>query len=124
MLGIGGVRALRALGITPHAYHLNEGHSAFLTLELVREQVARAGLRERVPAAPRQCVFTTHTPVPAGNDTFDPALMQEVLGDFLEASASTRETVLRARPASSERQHGAVLHDAAGDPAVALAPTA
>jgi starch phosphorylase len=71
VLGIGGVRALRALGISPAAWHLNEGHAAFLNLERCRELVA-AGLsfnqaREVVAA---NSLFTTHTPVPAGNDTF------------------------------------------------------
>src|SRR5581483_9377480 len=95
ILGIGGVRALRALGITPHVHHLNEGHSAFLTLELVRERVA-AG--EDFEAACRdvaaQCIFTTHTPVAAGNDAFDNALMQDVLGHFLGELGADIETVL------------------------------
>lgn len=95
VLGIGGVRALRALGITPHVYHLNEGHSAFLTLELIREQVtAGTDLDTAVKSVAQQCVFTTHTPVPAGNDTFDAALMQEVLGGFLKEVCDDTETVL------------------------------
>ncbi|MBY0275611.1 alpha-glucan family phosphorylase [Candidatus Binatia bacterium] len=95
VLGIGGVRALRALGITPHAYHLNEGHSAFLTLELIREQVTTGvDLDTAAKSVAQQCVFTTHTPVPAGNDTFDAALMQEVLGTFLKEVCTDTETVL------------------------------
>lgn len=95
VLGIGGVRALRALGINPHAYHLNEGHSAFLTLELAREQVAEGVEFEAACAdVAQRCIFTTHTPVPAGNDTFDPALMQEVLGQFLRELGSETENVL------------------------------
>ena len=95
VLGIGGVRALRALGITPHTYHLNEGHSAFLTLELIREQVTTGtDLDSAVRSVAQQCVFTTHTPVPAGNDTFDAALMQEVLGSFLKEVCDDSETVL------------------------------
>ena len=110
VLGIGGVRALRALGITPHAYHLNEGHSAFLTLELVREQVA-AGVtfEEATKSIAQQCVFTTHTPVPAGNDTFDLALTQEVLGDFLKDLGTDTETVLglgRRHPSDSMEPFG------------------
>jgi len=72
ILGIGGVRALRALGIAPAVWHMNEGHSAFLGLERVRELVQEAGLafdeaREVVAAS---TLFTTHTPVPAGHDAF------------------------------------------------------
>ena len=71
LLGIGGVRALRALGHTHiETFHLNEGHAAFATLELLREEKAATGRWD--PAAIRQrCVFTTHTPVPAGHDQFD-----------------------------------------------------
>ena len=95
VLGIGGVRALRALGITPHTYHLNEGHSAFLTLELIREQVTTGtDLDTAVKSVAQQCGFTTHTPVPAGNDTFDAALMLEVLGGFLKEVCDDTETVL------------------------------
>lgn len=95
VLGIGGVRALRALGITPHVYHLNEGHSAFLTLELVRERVAAGeSFESAVQAVKQSCIFTSHTPVPAGNDTFDNSLMQEVLGGFLKELGTDAETVL------------------------------
>ncbi|MGH9880317.1 MAG: alpha-glucan family phosphorylase, partial [Pyrinomonadaceae bacterium] len=76
-LGIGGIRLLRKLGIQPHVYHLNEGHSAFLTLELTRElvQKARKSFTEAAELVRQQCVFTTHTPVAAGNDEFDPSLV-------------------------------------------------
>ncbi|MGB7923507.1 MAG: alpha-glucan family phosphorylase [Pyrinomonadaceae bacterium] len=87
MLGIGGVRLLRALGIEPHVFHLNEGHSAFLTLELARELTtgqqhlsfdeARRVVRER-------CVFTTHTPVAAGNDEFEASLVEKCFGTSYE----------------------------------------
>lgn len=71
ILGIGGVRALRALGITPNAWHMNEGHSAFLTLERVRELMASGLTFEAASENVRtSSVFTTHTPVPAGNDEF------------------------------------------------------
>ena len=82
LLGIGGVRLLRKLGVKPHVYHLNEGHSAFLTLELAREviQAERHGWAEAVDIVRRQCVFTTHTPVAAGNDEFDAALVTRVFG--------------------------------------------
>jgi starch phosphorylase len=75
VLGIGGVRLLRKLEIEPSVYHLNEGHSAFLTLELAREFLSKnagASFDEAVEAVRSQCVFTTHTPVAAGNDEFSP----------------------------------------------------
>jgi len=83
VLGIGGVRALRALGISPAAWHLNEGHAAFLNLERARELVA-SGLtfqqaREAVAA---NSLFTTHTPVPAGNDTFSYDLIDKYFGSY------------------------------------------
>jgi starch phosphorylase len=82
LLGIGGVRLLRKLGVTPHVFHLNEGHSAFLTLELAREviQSERRSWAEAVDVVRQQCVFTTHTPVAAGNDEFDAALVTRVFG--------------------------------------------
>ena len=71
ILGIGGVRALRSLGIQPTAWHMNEGHSAFLTLERVRELMAEGSSFEDASEIVRKSsVFTTHTPVPAGNDEF------------------------------------------------------
>lgn len=82
LLGIGGIRLLRKLGVTPHVFHLNEGHSAFLTLELAREviQSERRSWSEAVDVVRQQCVFTTHTPVAAGNDEFDAALVTRVFG--------------------------------------------
>jgi len=77
LLGMGGVRLLGDLGIRPALYHMNEGHVAFLALELVRGAVARGlPLGEAVEEVRRQCVFTTHTPVEAGHDRFSPDLMQ------------------------------------------------
>lgn len=72
VLGIGGVRAVRALGYSPSVWHMNEGHSAFLGLERVRTLVQESGLRfdEAVEAVRADTLFTTHTPVPAGNDAF------------------------------------------------------
>ncbi|UGS38787.1 alpha-glucan family phosphorylase [Capillimicrobium parvum] len=73
VLGIGGMRALDALGIDPAVLHLNEGHAAFAALELAaREQRGGASLDEAMAAARARTVFTTHTPVPAGNDTYGP----------------------------------------------------
>ena len=85
VLGIGGVRMLRALGY-PHVerFHLNEGHSSLLTLELLRERVGSLGKavpQDDLDAVRSQCVFTTHTPVPAGHDRFPLSLVTEVLGE-------------------------------------------
>jgi len=77
LLGIGGVRLLRKLGIQPHVFHLNEGHSAFLTLELAREviQERQCSMADATATVRSQCAFTTHTPVAAGNDEFDSSLV-------------------------------------------------
>ncbi len=85
LLGIGGYRALRAMGITPRAFHMNEGHSAFLGLELVRKRMEEEGLsfEEALAVVRRQMVFTTHTPVPAGHDRFPRHLMET----FFESAA-------------------------------------
>ena len=83
VLGIGGIRVLRALGIDPSVVHLNEGHAGFATLELAAERVAMGETFEEAIATVRQrVVFTTHTPVPAGNETYDPALIMSVVPDL------------------------------------------
>ncbi len=80
VLGIGGVKLLRALGIRPHVYHMNEGHAAFLTLELLREEMERTGDLAGAESSVRsRCVFTTHTPVPAGHDRFPRDLVEYTL---------------------------------------------
>ena len=84
LLGIGGYRALKVLGITPSVFHLNEGHSAFLTVERCKDAMEHLSLsfaeaREAVSAS---MAFTTHTPVPAGNDYFSAALMQKYFTDY------------------------------------------
>lgn len=83
ILGIGGVRLLRAIGVEPTAWHMNEGHSAFMALERCRELV-RDGLSfdEAREAVAANTVFTVHTPVAAGNDAFDFGLVAECMGDF------------------------------------------
>ena len=82
VLGVGGVRALRAMGITPGVYHLNEGHSAFAPLEAIRERMELDGLgfNDALRETAQRTVFTTHTPVPAGHDRFDGGLIEEHLG--------------------------------------------
>jgi len=77
LLGVGGVRLLRSLGIQPTVFHMNEGHAAFLTLELVRERMAAGKNYETALSETRaECIFTTHTPVEAGHDRFSPDLMK------------------------------------------------
>ena len=82
VLGVGGVKALAALDITPGVYHLNEGHSVFATLEAIRERMQNDGLSfdDAVREVAQHTVFTTHTPVPAGHDRFDGGLIEEHLG--------------------------------------------
>ncbi len=87
LLGIGGVRLVRKLKIEPHVFHLNEGHSAFLTLELARELTGGADRMSFVDAARivrERCVFTTHTPVAAGNDAFPASLIEKCFGSTYE----------------------------------------
>lgn len=85
VLGIGGVRMLRELGYERiRQYHMNEGHASLLVLELLDDQARRAGrhqiIHEDVEPVQRQCVFTTHTPVPAGHDQFPMDLVSSVIG--------------------------------------------
>jgi glycogen phosphorylase len=78
LLGVGGMRALGVLGIEPGVVHLNEGHAAFTSLELARRELADgASLEDALASARARTVFTTHTPVPAGNDTYDPGQIAE-----------------------------------------------
>ena len=82
VLGVGGVRLLRQLEVEPHVFHLNEGHSAFLTLELARELTeAGAGFEEAAREVRARCAFTTHTPVAAGHDEFVAPLIENCFGD-------------------------------------------
>lgn len=87
LLGVGGVRALAAMDILPGVVHLNEGHSAFAPLELVRHRMIVEGIdaAEAIRRVAPQIVFTTHTPVPAGHDRFSAELVEEHLGPLREA---------------------------------------
>ena len=95
MLGIGGVRALRALGLEPAVFHMNEGHSAFLVLERARELV-ESGLNfaEAAEIVRKSSVFTTHTPVPAGHDTFPFHMMDRYFPQWHEYLKISREEFL------------------------------
>ena len=87
ILGIGGVRVLRALGLQPAVWHINEGHAAFLIFELLREGLARGlDFDTALEAAAPQCVFTTHTPVAAGHDVFSDELFGHCFGGYLRES--------------------------------------
>ncbi len=90
ILGVGGVRLLRALNIAPSTFHMNEGHAAFLTVELIREKMAAGlGYDAALNASTRECIFTTHTPVEAGHDRFNSELVAyaaHTLGDQIKLS--------------------------------------
>jgi starch phosphorylase len=95
VLGMGGVRALRALGLRPAAWHLNEGHSALLLAERAREYVAGGDTLDAALAKVRgDSVFTIHTPVSAGNERFDADLVRRVAGPLLDGGGVPVERVL------------------------------
>ncbi len=96
LLGVGGVRALAAMGIAPGVVHLNEGHSAFAVLELVRRRMADEGIgvREAIRRTSSQVVFTTHTPVPAGHDRFTAPLVEEHLGPLRDAMTLSSDELM------------------------------
>lgn len=95
VLGIGGVRALRKLGIHPTAWHMNEGHSAFLVLELARELVTQGmSFKEAAEKIKPHTIFTTHTPVPAGNDAFPFPMMEKFFVKYWPQLGISREEFL------------------------------
>ncbi|NNF00344.1 MAG: alpha-glucan family phosphorylase [Pyrinomonadaceae bacterium] len=113
ILGIGGVRLLRKLNIDPSVYHLNEGHSAFLTLELARETLESdksLSFAEAASHVREKCVFTTHTPVAAGNDSFSPKLIEDCFDEkFLSALKLEKEELFalgRSKPQDTEEWFG------------------
>lgn len=96
LLGVGGIRMLRALGIRPQAYHINEGHAAFISLERLREYIHQG---VRYPVAIElirsSTIFTTHTPVPAGHDVFPMSTFEYHMGPLLARLDSERDAVIR-----------------------------
>ncbi len=113
ILGIGGVRLLRKLGLTPSVFHLNEGHSAFLTLELAREYILAnpdASFEEAQAFVRSQCVFTTHTPVAAGNDVFSTDELRDCFDEHFIAGLKLSEDEFfdlgRIDPADDEEPFG------------------
>jgi starch phosphorylase len=96
LLGVGGFRALKAMGISPGVLHLNEGHSGFAVFEAIRSRMEEEGI-DFVAAArliPREVIFTTHTPVPAGHDRFGADLMEEHLGPLREQLGLSHENMM------------------------------
>ena len=92
VLGIGGVRVLRSLGIDPGVWHANEGHPAFMMLERMKEQVAAGeSLDEAMRRVRATTVFTTHTPVPAGHDFFPRDMMERYFCDYIAAMGMSQE---------------------------------
>ncbi len=96
LLGVGGYRALRAMGITPGVLHLNEGHSGFAVLDAIRCRMEDEGIDFRTAASQvsREVVFTTHTPVPAGHDRFNADLIEEHLGPLRDKLGLSHEDLM------------------------------
>ena len=84
LLGVGGIRALRKLGLNPQVYHCNEGHAAFIGLERLREYIEHDNLdfTEALEVVKASSLFTTHTPVPAGHDAFEEAMLRQYIGHY------------------------------------------
>ena len=96
VLGVGGVKALTALGIDPGVYHLNEGHSAFGALQVVKQMMDHNGMSfsGALARVARMTCFTTHTPVPAGHDRFEPELVEEHLGPLRDGLGISERELL------------------------------
>src|SRR3954453_17605934 len=109
VLGVGGVRLIRALGLSASLYHMNEGHAAFLALELVREKIAEGRTFQKAFELTKQeCHFTTHTPVEAGHDRFTPNLMEYALGNMMKALKMDKKDFLglgRVNPANQDEPY-------------------
>lgn len=107
VLGVGGVKALRALGISPGCYHLNEGHSAFAPLEVIRQRMEDDGVSfdEALRQVAQQTVFTTHTPVPAGHDRFDGGLIEEHLGPLRQKLGISYEQLMGLGRVEPQNEH-------------------
>ena len=97
VLGMAGVKALKALDYNPTVYHMNEGHSSFLTLELIKNimEERQISFEMAKEIATVQTVFTTHTPVPAGNDIFDVSLVEKYFDGFWNKLGITKEQFLK-----------------------------
>ncbi len=106
VLGIGGVRALRALGYAPTVWHINEGHAAFLVLERVREHIGKGlEFESALELVAAGTVFTTHTPVAAGHDIFEPALFARYFAEFADSMGVPLEVITKL--GTTPNNHGA-----------------
>jgi len=96
LLGVGGYRALKAMGITPGVLHLNEGHSGFAVFDAIRDRMVEEGIDFYTAASiiPREVIFTTHTPVPAGHDRFNADLIEEHLGVLREELGISQDALM------------------------------
>ncbi len=96
VLGMGGVNLLKTLGLKPTVYHMNEGHSAFVTVELIKNEIEEKNVSFEVAKefVTAKTVFTTHTPVPAGNDIFDISLVEKYFKNFWGRLRLSREEFL------------------------------
>jgi starch phosphorylase len=96
LLGVGGFRALKAMGISPGVLHLNEGHSGFAVFEAIRNRMQEEGIDFNTAASqiPREVLFTTHTPVPAGHDRFNQDLIEEHLGPLRDQLGISHDNLM------------------------------
>ena len=96
LLGVGGIRALRKIGLDPQVYHCNEGHAAFIGMERLREYIEKDNLdfTEALEVVRASSLFTTHTPVPAGHDAFDEGLLRQYIGHYPERLKVDWETLM------------------------------
>ncbi|MBO4467254.1 MAG: alpha-glucan family phosphorylase [Bacteroidales bacterium] len=96
LLGVGGIRALRKLGLDPQVYHCNEGHAAFIGLERLREYIEKDNLSfsEALEVVRASSLFTTHTPVPAGHDAFEESLLRQYIGHYPGRLKADWETLM------------------------------
>ena len=108
VLGMAGVKALKTLNYNPAVYHMNEGHSSFLTLELINNimQERQISFEMAKEIATVKTVFTTHTPVPAGNDIFDIDLVEKYFDGYWDKLGITKEEFLKLGMAGNELEHG------------------
>jgi len=107
ILGVGGVRVLRALGVAPGVWHANEGHATFMMVERVREHLeAGVELEEAITRVRGSSVFTTHTPVPAGHDIFHQDLIESVCGDYYADDAPLDRTTFLSLGRHPQMDHG------------------
>jgi starch phosphorylase len=112
LLGIGGIRALRALGYDPAVFHMNEGHAAFLGLELIREELDRGRTWDQAVATTKsRSVFTTHTPVPAGHDTFRPDRVANFMSNYLAEFRTQGASVPQNRLLGLARKYAEDQHE-------------